>query len=618
MHKPKKATTLALVALVLSAVAARPAAADDPWRPFLERDSVAPDAERGRPFLSPSADWAPLLGELPVPPVWNEPAGPAAAVDRSDLPPIDPKSWGVDRADLAPVMASDGSGLPLELWRGLDLAAVESLMARLAAPPPSLALHMLWRRLLIAEAPPPAGATADQFFAVRSEALYRSGLLRDASELLAKMTSWRPHAITTALKARTDIALGNQDAGCEAAKVGSGRKDELPKPLKGEILVLAGYCAAAAGNIAAAGLAAELAREEGYDDPLALAALDAIAFRQRPRVSLPRQLTAIEYRLLQLAGALEQGDVLRRADAAVLAVLVYDGAIDPKLRAAAAEAAARIHVVEPGELAEIYRLQTFPPAERADPPSGGSDPRSQPALLFRSVERERTPLLKARAIRTFLDHARRKGFYFHGLRMLAEAAEDIPMAAETGWFAETAIELMLAAGKFDSARAWTAFAVSLDRGSSGPSLQHWLVLADIADSDLEPPRGAPLAFVADLALLGRFDANVLPRLATVLDALDYNVPIALWEMASKTPQPNNGFLPETGVLAALQEASTKREVARTLLLTLQTLGPGGAESAHIIALGDAIRALKRAGLERDARRLAFEALFATWPRLADN
>ena len=40
--------------------------------------------------------------------------------------------------------------------------------------------------------------------------------------------------------------------------------------------------------------------------------------------------------------------------------------------------------------------------------------------------------------------------------------------------------------------------------------------------------------------------------------------------------------------------------------------------AHMIALGDSIRALKRAGLEADARRLALEAVFAAWPRTAVN
>jgi hypothetical protein len=36
----------------------------------------------------------------------------------------------------------------------------------------------------------------------------------------------------------------------------------------------------------------------------------------------------------------------------------------------------------------------------------------------------------------------------------------------------------------------------------------------------------------------------------------------------------------------------------------------------MIALGDAIRALKRAGLETEARRLGLEALLPGWPRSA--
>ena len=38
----------------------------------------------------------------------------------------------------------------------------------------------------------------------------------------------------------------------------------------------------------------------------------------------------------------------------------------------------------------------------------------------------------------------------------------------------------------------------------------------------------------------------------------------------------------------------------------------------MIALGDAIRALRRAGLERGARAVAVEALFALWPRATSS
>ena len=50
-----------------------------------------------------------------------------------------------------------------------------------------------------------------------------------------------------------------------------------------------------------------------------------------------------------------------------------------------------------------------------------------------------------------------------------------------------------------------------------------------------------------------------------------------------------------------------------MLLVASALGPKGPAGAHLIALGDAVRALKRVGLDQEARRLGFEALYAQWP-----
>ena len=161
-----------------------------------------------------------------------------------------------------------------------------------------------------------------------------------------------------------------------------------------------------------------------------------------------------------------------------------------------------------------------------------------------------------------------------------------------------------------------ALATGPDKSTNG-GLDHWLALADIADPGPDN-RGQYLNEVETLALRGRFTPDALHRLATVLDALNYNVPIPLWEAASRTPQPNTGHLPATGVLTELQDASKKKEFGHTVLLAMKSLGPNGAEGAHIIALGDSIRALKRAGLETDARRLGLEALLIAWPRAQTN
>ena len=136
------------------------------------------------------------------------------------------------------------------------------------------------------------------------------------------------------------------------------------------------------------------------------------------------------------------------------------------------------------------------------------------------------------------------------------------------------------------------------------------------------PAGRPaaprLAAIAELAARGRIGPEALQRLVTVLDALNCDVPIALWDAASNTPQPATGFLPDTGTLAELAAAAKRREVGRTVLLVMRALGPQGPQGTHVLALRDGVRALQRVGLAADARRLALEALLAVWPRAGDN
>ncbi len=240
------------------------------------------------------------------------------------------------------------------------------------------------------------------------------------------------------------------------------------------------------------------------------------------------------------------------------------------------------------------------------------------AALFNAAETESSPLRKARNIRSFLDSSRRAGLYWHGLRMMADPANQISTLPEVGWFAETGIETSLAAGDYGNARRWAAFAAA-QRQDGGPDLDHWQSLIDIADPGPAKGRLANgLTLIERAARRGLFGPVLLHRLATVLDAVDTQVPIPLWEMASRTPQPTSGHLPETGVLSALQKAAQNKHYGYMVLLTMKTLGPNGAEGAHMIALGDSIRALKRAGLKAEARQLGVEALFGSWPRAVSN
>jgi hypothetical protein len=539
---------------------------------------------------------------------WLEPAPrrrqPEPPVDRANLermPPAGVRNGPVESSDLAPVMAPDTSGLPLDLWRGLEMADIERQLAGLELPPRSPALHHLWRRMLLSSASPPAGApSADHFMALRLEALYRSGLLGDMAEV---SRSAAPGPLARVLLARKDIGLGAREAGCATIKSLAGPSADLRGRLRGEAQVLTGYCAAVAGDGAAAGLAASLAREEGMADDVALRVLDSMSMGAKPHLGLPARVSLLDFRFLELLGPVSQMQVLEKAEPALLVALAGAPTSDLRMRTAAAEAALRLNALPPEAVSEVYRLQPQPSGRTT--PNEAGDAIVRRARLFRAAEVTQAPELQARLLRALLDDARRTGILMQTARMLAPPLGQLWPTSETGPLAEPVVEIAAAAGEYALARRWA---------ETASNLQHWLALVDLADPQPRRERASALAYLDDLARRGRLGNDALHRLATVLDALDADVPIGIWEAAGRTPQPASGYLPETGVLADLAQSAQRKDTGRTILVAMRALGPNGAEGANILALGDVVRALKRTGLEPDARRLAFEALFAVWPR----
>ncbi|MFA5957240.1 hypothetical protein [Hyphomicrobium sp.] len=533
----------------------------------------------------------------------NSRSGSGSAVMRDAIPPA------VDKGDLAPVIASDGSGLPYELWGGMDVATLEKLIATIEIPPRSPVLHDLWKKLITS--PSGDGSNAN-FTALRLEALYRSGLARDAAAEIAKQPAGDNPLLVT-LEARNELAAGHSDKACELVSRSATLKGAIPARLKGQVILMAGYCSASQGDKSAAGLAADLAREEGVETSPGLEALDAFSIGSKPHYTSVKQISLLDYRIAERVGGLPHKLVLEKGEPALLVALATDHSTPADLGLPATEAAARLNALTPQMLAGIYRVnaEKVPPDELLN--DRGPQGVARRAALFKAAEDERTPMRKARLIRTFLDDVKHEGLGMIGAQMISQATADLGPAPEISWFAETGVEIGLASGRFDMARNWIQIA---DQGG-GPGLGHWRALIDIADPN-EPDRGRSFSALETYAANGRFPPDALYRLTTVMEALDYLVPIPLWDAANKTSQPTSGYLPETGVLTELQTASKKQEFGHTVLLVMKALGPNGAGDANLIALGDSIRALKRAGLEADARRLGLEALMPTWPRTETN
>ncbi len=577
-------------------------------------DAYSPPPEQ-RSYLQPLD--APSSGTGGGDDMWSQPArgagssgsdrgnrsDPQNAVMRDTIPPA------VDKGDLAPVMSSDGSGLPLELWGGLNVGSLEKLISTIEIPPRSPVLHDLWKKLITS---PSGDASSADFAALRLEALYRSGLARDAATEIAKQPIGDNPLLVT-LEARNELASGHSDKACELVARSASLKGSIPARLKGQAILMAGYCSAVQNDKSAAGLAADMAREEGVDTSPGLEALDALSIGSKPRYSPLKQISLLDYRIAERVGGLPHKAILEKGEPALLVALATDHSTPVDLGLPATEAAARLNALTPETLAGIYRVN----AEQvpADDLLGGRGPQgiARRAALLKASEDERTPMRKARLIRAFLDDAKHEGLGMIGAKMVAPAAAQMRPAPEISWFAETGVEIGLASGQFDMARDWITLA---DQGG-GPGLGHWRALIDIADAK-EPERGRSFSVLENYAANGRFPSAALYRLTTVLEALDYLVPIPLWDAANRTPQPTSGYLPETGVLTELQIASKKQEFGHTVLLVMKALGPNGAQDANLIALGDSIRALKRAGLEADARRLGLEALLPSWPHTETN
>lgn len=512
----------------------------------------------------------------------------------------------VERGELTPVISAENA-LPAGVWQRLDAAGAEQLLRTAHLPPASTALNDLFTRIM---SEPVANARLN---AVRVAALVRAGRFREAAKLQAAAPSRSSgNAIDTAL---LDLATGDRDAGCRKIKAAVATPAKLPRQTRGEAVALAGYCAIIAGNRQAGELAAELARDAGYNRAFVLGLLRAVASGGPVRAPLPRRVSLLDGLLVQ---QLKQPDpalidgLLKRADAGFLQLIASTSGIAPALRLKATERAAARNVVSPAVLADAYREAARVPSGA---PSSAASPAHERARQFVAAEQSRAQFARTRALRALLDSARRDGLYLVAAMAAAPMVRTMRPAQEISWFNETAIEILAAGADYASARQWVQAGGAIDqRGRSG-GLDHWRMLLDIADPQVpRQDRGRSIHLLENLALQGRFSPVDLHRLATVLDALDYNVPVPLWNLASRTEQPQTGHLPATGMLSAMKQASEGGQIAATTLYALRTIAPSGTAGTHLLGLGDTIRALKRAGLTKDARRLGFEALFSAWPR----
>jgi hypothetical protein len=314
------------------------------------------------------------------------------------------------------------------------------------------------------------------------------------------------------------------------------------------------------------------------------------------RGPLPRSIDVLDYLFLKLGQSANRPDIAAKAGPELLFLLAHDDDAPPELRVAAAERAASLNVIGGETLAAVYRDAA------ARLPKSAQSPSALRAKLFASLEAQTSEKTRAESIDALLASGKDARIEIPMAQAMAQS--NVLQDAQAASFAETGVRVAALAG--DDQTAWDLTEQSGDR------VRSWQLLLVTNDPSSDRARSA-LASGVDIALKAGLPGPLLQRLVTALDALGEEVPIPLWDLAAKTPQPDDGYLPPTGLLSTLKEAADAGDTGRTILLAAAAFGPDGPQGAHLIALGDGLRALRRVGLDTEARRLAFEALYAHWP-----
>jgi hypothetical protein len=575
----RRAARLAAAALFFAAIC--PAAAQTEPAPVPE--PLAP-MQLTPPRPAEATPAAPGLETAPPPVLETGPTG----IQTETLAAVAPDSVGL----LDPTTG----GLPLDLWRGLTRTDIFAALRDLPSGMRSPAQRALLRRLLLSAAVAP-DATADDaavpsLLATRITKLMSLGEI-DAAADLAEAASGGGRDLGLA-RARIEalFVAGRLDKACAVQPVPT---------LQGYNARVSAVCtlnaSAQGGDKAQGKMALQAARQTGGADAAFLALGDAVLGTARgPAAAFTP--TPFHIALYQIANATPPADMLKLGDETWVAALPRFKALSASARANAAHNAAMKSLIGPAALGEIYAALKLKPEEATAALAAATPLDARGVIAHRSALAAATePAKIAEAFEKLWPRlgdlaGTEAALFAQDLRLLSPETLP-PMMTAKGAL------LFAAQGDEIEARRWMTAAES---GGDPAALAAQWPVSVIA--------GMRAASFADLN--GWIDAAAAAKPAAAeralagIEALGEPVPNDTWRRLLANPPPPSPA-PPASILRALESAAEAGRIGEVASLSLQTLGAVGPAESHPTALAAAVRSLKAAGLDREARALALEA-----------
>lgn len=511
-------------------------------------------------------------------------------VGRRDLPPEAQRSMAV-----VGIINADGGDLGIDGFYGLKGQFLTRVMRKTSAPIASRWASVLLRRGLLSQTATPADVNGADWVAERAWLLLRMGEA-DAARMLVQAVdtdNYTPKMLQVAMQAA--LATSDPSGMCPIADKG----EEIFK--EGSWPLARAMCHGLSGESSQANAVIDRVRDRkqgsGIDVLLAEKVVGAGANTRRAVMiqwDNVKQLTAWRYGLASATGVVIPNELIATAGPQVNAWMARSPLMPVDQRVAPAERAAAMGVFSASALADIYGawFDATDPAERS---GKAFEPLRRAFVAPTAAER-------LGAMKSLWDDPNLKpDTRFARLLLTSQAAARIAPSEQTAAESERLIASMLAAGLDKPASRWAATVSASNELSPG-----WALLAVGAPDkvvEVSPgrigtyrnvsgekgERRAQLLF-AGLAGLGRLSTDDINDLAET-----YSVPVGRktrWNQALDLAVQRNAKAAVSVIVAAgLQSRSWDKVPAVHLY--------------HIVS------ALRRVGLEPEARMIAAEALMRT-------
>lgn len=516
---------------------------------------------------------------------------------------IDPSSVGL--------LSLEDGGFGSDMWRGSDRAFIEALVPRLPVQTLSPFMQDITRRLLLSEARVPAGTpVAPSLLGLRVERLSASG----QTDLVRDLLRLAPSRLEDAALARAEVdsmlLSGNHAGACTNIEALLSDSDD-PYWLKGLT-----FCKALNGENAAVQLGVSLLREQGGSgDDSFFELVTSLVGDSKNELSTLIDPSPLHMAMLRTARLDVPNDAVPGARPAILRSIATSPNAPLATRLLAAERAEAAGALLPDALAAIYESIEIPPedllawqtlaAEDAGPWVN--------ALLYQVALTETSADARAHVLTTAISRARAAGGFNTVARVMHDISSAIDPTPSLAWAAPDIGRALLAAGDTSSARQWFDMmhqkALDHDANAALAFQDFWplIQLMDVEGALGWNPDALREWWEGEKSLAGDKADERAAIVFTLMDAVGYEVPESLWQELMRAPLTVTAYLPSVQLWRALETASLDFRIGETVLLSLLALGEVGPAGANLTTLHSVVSALRRVGLEADARSLALES-----------